>query len=881
MNEKRSFDVIGMSCAACSARVESAVSKLDDVQECQVNLLANSMTVTGSADDEKIIEAVEKAGYSARRKGSKKPENVNKSSQKSEEKTLIYRLVASCILTVVLMYFSMGYVMWGAPVPKLFANDPLAVAILEMLLSAAVMVINQKFFINGFRGVLHGAPNMDTLVSLGSSASFLYSVWLLFEMSGEYVEGNIHGAHEHLHGMYFESAAMILALISVGKLLEALAKGKTTSAIEELIELSPKTATLITDGEERVVAAEDVRVGDIILVRPGEAIATDGVVVEGESEVIEAALTGESLPSEKTQGSSVLGATVNQSGYLKVRATKVLSETTYSKVLKMVEDASAGKAPIAKVADKVSGIFVPSVLLISICTLIVHLLLSSPFDEALMSAISVLVVSCPCALGLATPVAIMVGSGVGARHGILYKSAASLEMCGRIKTVVFDKTGTLTSGDMTVQDIIPANAHTRDELLSLAAAVEKMSEHPISLAIKKNVNSYCQNEDISDFKAISGSGVYAKIDGKEAWGVNLRRASELIAMADEHRALGEALSSDGKTPLYFILDGELYGIISVMDTLREGASDTVSLLRDMGIRTVLLTGDNRRVAEAVGRAGGVDDIISDVLPDGKEEVVRKLSEQAPVMMVGDGINDAPALTRADVGVAVGGGTDIAIESSDVVLMSDDVKDIPTAIMLGRRVLLNIKENLFWAFIYNVIGIPLAMGAFSTIGFTLTPMFGAAAMSVSSFIVVMNALRLNLFSPKKQNERQFSEKTAECNATDCKVVSKTSDRKAENITAGCEAETKITDRDAYENTSDNKGNETEKETNEMKITLKIEGMMCPHCEKRVRSALEAVGGVKEAIVSHVKGEAVVIGDTLDATLLKAAVENAGYDVKGIE
>lgn len=882
--EKRSFDVIGMSCAACSARVENAVSKLDGVSECQVNLLANSMSVSGEASDEEIIAAVKKAGYTARLKGKKNIENVNNSSQSKEEKTLIYRLASSAALTVVLMYFSMGYVMWGAPVPKFFADNPLAVAIVELLLAAAVMVINQKFFINGFKGVLHGTPNMDTLVSLGSGTSFLYSVWLLFKMSDEYVSGNIHAAHGHLHGLYFESAAMILALISVGKLLEALAKGKTTNAIRELIELSPKSATVITDGEEKTVAAEDVRVGDIILVRPGEAIATDGVVVEGESEVVEAALTGESLPSEKTVGSSVLGATVNQSGYLKVRATRPLSETTYSKVLKMVEDASAGKAPIAKVADKVSAVFVPSVLVLSALTLIVRLIISPNFEQALTSAISVLVVSCPCALGLATPVAIMVGSGVGARHGILYKSAAALETSGRIKTVVFDKTGTLTSGNMKAVDVIAVGGHTRDELLSIAGGVEKLSEHPISLAIKEIVNNYCQNDGISDFKAISGSGVYAKINGQDTWGVNLRRAGELTELSEEYRRIGEELSEAGKTPIYFICGGELYGIISVADTLREGAHDTVLSLREMGIKTVMLTGDNRRVAEAIGRAAGVDEIISDVLPDGKEEVVRSLSEQAPVMMVGDGINDAPALTRADVGVAVGGGTDIAIESSDVVLMSDDVKDIPAAIMLGRRVLLNIKENLFWAFIYNVIGIPLAMGAFSGLGFSLTPMFGAAAMSVSSFIVVMNALRLNLFSvPKSKTRSSAAEKTegdvgmqdTECEDT---VTVKDSEREVG------EEDTDITQKSVTNDNSDAEKNDKkqdEKENCTMTVTLKIEGMMCPHCERRVKSALEGVSGVSEALVSHVSGEAKITGNAIDAEALARAVENAGYTVTASE
>lgn len=831
--EKRSFLVGGMSCAACSARVERAVSELSGVDLCQVNLLANSMTVVGEISDEEIIAAVEKAGYTASAKNEKSSEKVNKSSQKDDKKPLIYRLVSSVILMIPLMYVSMGYVMWGAPMPSFFDGNPIAVALLEMIIAALIMVINQKFFINGWRGVIHRSPNMDTLVALGSGASFIYSLWVVFQMSGEYVVGNISAASHHLHGLYFESAAMILTLISVGKLLESIAKGRTTDAINSLLELSPKTATVIRGGREEIIPADQVLVGDIFLVRPGEAIAVDGVVIEGESQVVEAALTGESLPSEKTVGSSVLGATVNQSGYLKCRATKVLSETTYSKVVKMVEEASASKAPIAKIADKVSAVFVPTVLGISFLTLIIHLIAKSGFEAALSYAISVLVISCPCALGLATPVAIMVGSGVGARLGILYKNATALEMSGRIKTVVFDKTGTVTNGDMRVVDIIPASPFSKDELLQIATAVEKMSEHPISLAIKKIANNSCQNDDISGFRAMSGSGVFAKINGKDAYGVNLRTATEITDVTAEQVALGERLSEEGKTPLYFIFDGVLYGIISVADTLRSTAVDAISELRSMGIKTLLLTGDNRRVAEAIGSAAGVDDIISDVLPGDKEEVVRGLMADSKVMMVGDGINDAPALTRADVGVAIGGGTDIAIESSDVVLMSDDIKDIPRAIRLGRRVLLNIKENLFWAFIYNVIGIPIAMGALSGVGITLTPMFGAAAMSLSSFIVVMNALRLNLFERKNPK-----------------------DEKTENDTTTI----------------------NEKEIKEMTVTLKIQGMMCPHCEARVKKALESVAGVTEAIVSHKDDSAEVHGENLDREALVKVVIDAGYEIK---
>ena len=834
-NEKIDFDVFGMSCAACSSRVESAVSKLEGVDECQVNLLTNSMIVVGDVPAESVIDAVEKAGYSARKKGVNNAQKENKGLQNKDKTTLVQRLVASIILMAVLMYISMGHVMVGWWLPSGIAKNPLAISIIEMLLAVAVMVVNQKFFINGFKGIINKSPNMDTLVSLGSAASFAYSVWCTISMSEAYIDGNIEMAEHHLHGLYFESAAMILTLISVGKLLEALAKGKTTDAINSLIELSPKTATVLCGGEEVVVSADEVMAGDIFLVRPGEMIPVDGVVIEGESQVVEAALTGESVPAEKDVGSSVLGATVNQSGYLKCRATKPLSETMYSKVIKMVEEASASKAPIAKLADKVSGVFVPVVLIISIVTFLIHFLSQNGFEQALSSAISVLVVSCPCALGLATPVAIMVGTGVGAKYGILYKNATSLEMAGRINTVVFDKTGTVTEGNMSVVDVIPVNGASRDELLKIATCVEKMSEHPISVAIKKYANKDLQNIDISDFRAMSGSGVYAKIDGKDIYGVNLKTAVEIADISQDMKDVGDALSSEGKTPLYFISGSRLVGIISVADTLRKSAVSAFKELRAMGIRTVLLTGDNRRVAEAIGVPLNVDEVISDVLPDEKEAVVRRLKQSGKVMMVGDGINDAPALASADVGVAVGGGTDIAIESSDVVLMSDDIFDIPRAIRLGRRVLLNIKENLFWAFIYNIIGIPLAMGAFAGIGLTLTPMFGAAAMSVSSFIVVMNALRLNLFGRSSMTKDPLS----------------------------------------LDEKNDNDDSKNEKEIKKMTVTLKVEGMMCPHCEARVKSVLEAVSGVESADVSHKDGVAIVHGNDINSDELISVVINAGY------
>ncbi len=839
--EKMNFDVFGMSCAACSARVEGAVSHLEGVSACQVNLLANSMSVEGEASTEEIIKAVEAAGYSAKLKGEKTGKKDNNSLQNDEKKTILTRLITSVILMVPLMYMSMGHVMWGAPLPEFLEKNPVAIAISEMLFAALVMIINQKFFINGARGVIHRSPNMDTLVSLGSAASFIYSVWLVFEMSSLCITGGAEMARAHLHHLYFESAAMILTLITVGKLLESLAKGRTTDAINSLMELSPKTVTVIRDGKEIVVSADEILVGEEFIVRPGEMIAVDGVVVDGESQVVEAALTGESLPSDKKVGSRVLGATVNQSGYLRCKATKVMADTTYSKVLKMVEEASASKAPIAKIADKVSGVFVPVVLSLSVLTLIVHLILKSEFSTALSSAISVLVVSCPCALGLATPVAIMVGSGVGARLGILYKNATALEISGRVKTVVFDKTGTVTKGDMQVHDVVVKEPCTKDGLLHYAAAVEKMSEHPISNAIKKYANNNLQNTAISDFKAISGSGVYARVDEKEVYGLNLKSAMEKAAFTSEDIKICEDIAEGGKTPLCFIVDGKLFGIISVADTIRETAPAAISELSAMGIKTVLLTGDNERVARAIGTVAGVDKVISDVLPDEKEAVVRDLMEEGRVMMVGDGINDAPALTRADVGVAIGGGTDVAIESSDIVLMSDDIKDVPRAIRLGRRVLINIKENLFWAFIYNVIGIPLAMGAFSGLGYTLSPMFGAAAMSVSSFIVVMNALRLNLFERWKKTAAPASENT--------------------------------------ENTDDNTNNKTEKEIKLMTITLKVEGMMCPHCEARVKKVLEGSSGVSEAVVSHTNGTAEVHGESLDRDTLVKVITDAGYTVVG--
>ena len=833
----KSYNVTGMSCAACSARVEKAVSAVEGVSVCSVNLLTNSMTVEGTVADEAVIDAVVKAGYGASIKGAEKPQNVNNNSQNNEFKGILTRLIASVALLIPLMYLSMGHVMWGAPMPTVLSDNPTGIAILQLLISGLVLVINQRFFVSGFRAVINRSPNMDTLVALGSGVSFLYSIAILLTMSGS------EQPHHYLHQLYFESAAMIVTLITVGKMLESRAKGKTTDAINSLISLAPKTATVIRDGVEQTVLATEVRVGDIFIVRPGETLPVDGIVIEGHSSINEAALTGESVPVDKQVGDRVLSATQNTSGFLKCEATKVGSDTAIATVIKMVEDASASKAPIAKVADRVSGIFVPVVLGIALITFAVWMIIDGGFGHALSRGISVLVISCPCALGLATPVAIMVGSGVGAKHGVLFKSAEALELTGRAKIIALDKTGTITKGEPQVVEVISAKDVGESELLSIAYALERGSEHPLAKAITEYAEGYDSGLSVSDFKALSGSGVYCKMQNaecrmqneecrtqSEVYGGSYKFISSLCDISSFDRDYAR-LTEEGKTPLFYIRDLKPLGLIAVSDTVREDSAEAIAEMKRQGLRVVMLTGDNSRTAEAIGRAAGVDEVISELLPDGKEQTIRSLAEQGRVIMVGDGINDAPALTRADVGMAIGGGTDIAIESADVVLVRDSLSDALDAVRLGRSVLRNIHQNLFWAFCYNLIGIPLAAGLF---GLELDPMFGAAAMSLSSFCVVTNALRLNAFKPKHNKTNNNTEK-----------ISK-------------------------------------KEEKQMKITMKIQGMMCPHCEARVRDALSKLDCVELAEVSHERDEAIITpkGDCPSELLIKT-VEDAGYKVISVE
>ena len=811
----KQYKISGMSCAACSARVERAVSSLEGVSSCSVNLLTNSMIVDGDVDEQIIIAAVTDAGYGA------KPDNgekENKKSQNDEEKRVLNRLIFSIVLLLPLMYISMGYVMWGAPLPPFFAEKPIFVAILQMLISGAILIINRKFFISGFRAALKLSPNMDTLVSLGSGVSFAYSFFVVLSMLGA------SEAHHLLHGLYFESAAMILALITLGKLLEARAKGKTTDAINALVDLSPKTACVIRDGREQTILAENVLVGDIFLVRPGEALPVDGVVIEGSSSVNEAALTGESVPVDKQSGDNVLAATVNQSGFLKCRATKVGADTTIASVIKMTMDASATKAPIAKLADKVSGFFVPLVIGISIVTFTVWMFIDADLSHALGRAISVVVISCPCALGLATPVAIMVGSGVGARMGVLFKNAEALELTGRADIIALDKTGTITKGEPKVAEVLCADGVDKQHFLATAGAVESGSEHPLARAVIEFVGNLGNELTVSDFKALSGSGVYAKINQNEVYGGSYKFISDicdLSGFANDY----DRLTALGKTPLFFIENGKPLGLIAVADEIREDSKEAIAKMKQIGLHVVMLTGDNARTAAAIGAEAGVGEVISDLLPDGKAEVIKKLAEKGRVIMVGDGVNDAPALTASDVGMAIGGGTDIAIESASVVLMRDSLSDALAAVRLGRAVLGNIRQNLFWAFMYNMIGIPLAAGV---LGLELDPMFGAAAMSLSSFSVVMNALRINGFKYNKTNKKN------------------------------------------------------EEGIKNMKFTMKIEGMMCPHCEGRVRDALSGLDCVDSCEVSHQNGSAVVNGKAnCTAEILTAAVEGAGYKVISVE
>ena len=852
------FNVTGMSCAACSARVEKAVSKVPGVTSCSVSLLTNSMGVEGTASSADIIKAVQDAGYGASPKaagGAAAASSTNADLDAladHETPKLKRRLIASVGFLLVLMYFSMGHMMWGWPLPRWFDGNHIAMGLVQLLLAGIVMVINQKFFINGFKGLIHRSPNMDTLVALGSMASFVWSTYALFAMTRAQVDGNSELVMHYMMEFYFESAAMILTLITVGKMLEARSKGKTTDALKSLMKLAPKTATLLRDGAEVTVPIEQVQKGDIFVVRPGENVPVDGIVLEGTSAVNESALTGESIPVDKAEGDKVSAATTNQSGFLKCQATRVGEDTTLSQIIKMVSDAAATKAPIAKIADTVSGFFVPAVITIAVITTIVWLLLGRELGYALARGISVLVISCPCALGLATPVAIMVGNGLGAKNGILFKTAASLEAAGRTQIVALDKTGTITSGEPKVTDILPAEGVTEGELLTLAAALERKSEHPLAKAVLAHTEAQkLDAPEVTDFAALPGNGLAAKLDGVDIFAGSAVFIQTKVTVPAALQEKAAALSAQGKTPLFFGGADRLLGIIAVADTIKEDSPRAIKELQNMGIRVVMLTGDNQRTADAIGRQAGVDEVIAGVLPDGKEAVIRQLQAYGKVAMVGDGINDAPALTRADTGIAIGAGTDVAIDAADVVLMNSKLSDVPAAIRLSRATLRNIHENLFWAFIYNVIGIPLAAGVFIPFGLTLNPMFGAAAMSLSSFCVVSNALRLNLFD-LHSTKRDHAPKNAS------------------SLPAA------LTQPAAVEN------KESTKEDNSMKKTLNVEGMMCGHCEARVKKALEALPEVDEAVVSHEAGTAIV---TLNAEVaddvLKKAVEDQDYKVTGIQ
>ena len=837
------YTVTGMSCAACSARVEKAVSKVPGVTSCSVSLLTNSMGVEGTASPEAIVKAVEDAGYGASKKGAEKTASASAADAEDalkdrETPALKRRLIASLVFLVVLMYISMGHMMWGWPLPAALAENHVAMGLTQLLLTVAVMVINQKFFISGFKGLIHGAPNMDTLVALGSGASFVYSTYALFAMTDAQLRGDTAGVMQYMHEFYFESAAMILTLITVGKMLEARSKGRTTDALKGLMKLAPKTAVLLRGGAEVTVPIAEVRKGDVFVVRPGENIPVDGVVLEGSSAVNESALTGESIPVDKAAGDAVSAATMNQSGFLRCEATRVGEDTTLSQIIRMVSDAAATKAPIAKVADKVSGVFVPIVIAIAVVAIIVWMLAGQTFGYALARGISVLVISCPCALGLATPVAIMVGSGMGAKNGILFKTAVSLEETGKVQIVALDKTGTITSGEPRVTDILPAEGVTEAELLAAAAALEKKSEHPLARAILQLAGERSMEiAEVEGFEAKPGNGLVATLAGDALAGGNLKFISAQAAVPAALRTAAETLAEAGKTPLFFSRAGRLIGIIAVADVIKPDSPAAVRELQNMGIRVVMLTGDNARTAKAIGREAGVDEVIAGVLPEGKESVIRELKTQGKVMMVGDGINDAPALTRADIGAAIGAGTDIAIDAADVVLMKSRLSDVPAAIRLSRATLRNIHENLFWAFIYNVIGIPLAAGVWIPLfGWQLNPMFGAAAMSLSSVCVVTNALRLNFFN----------------------IRSAKRDKKIKTVEVKIEA----------------------KETATMEKTMKIEGMMCAHCEARVKKCLEALPQVDEAVVSHERGTAVLkLNADVSDDVLKKAVEDQGYEVVG--
>ena len=847
------YNVTGMSCAACSSRVEKAVSHVPGVTSCSVSLLTNSMGVEGTASEADIIAAVEEAGYGASVKGSAgqkvSPSEAAEALADHETPVLKKRLIASVGFLLVLMYFSMGHMMWGWPIPAWFEDNHIAMGLLQLLLAGIVMVINQKFFISGFKSLWHKAPNMDTLVALGSMASFVWSVYVLFAMTRAQADGNMDAVMDYMMDFYFESAAMILTLITVGKMLEARSKGKTTDALKSLMKLAPKTAVVIRSGQETTVPIEQVRKGDIFVVRPGENIPVDGIVLEGSSAVNESALTGESIPVDKAAGDTVSAATVNQSGFIRCEATHVGEDTTLSQIIKMVSDAAATKAPIAKIADKVSGIFVPAVIAIAVITTLVWLISGQTFGYALARGISVLVISCPCALGLATPVAIMVGNGMGAKHGILFKTAVSLEETGRVQIVALDKTGTITSGQPEVTDILPAEGFTEKELLTLALSLEKKSEHPLARAVLKKAEALSLTAaDAEDFQALPGNGLSGKVNGETLTGGNMKFISSRVTVPASLRKKTENLAEQGKTPLLFARGNQLAGIIAVADVIKEDSPRAVKELQNMGIRVVMLTGDNEKTANAIGRQAGVDQVIAGVLPDGKESVIRSLKEKGKVAMVGDGINDAPALTRADIGIAIGAGTDIAIDAADVVLMKSRLSDVPAAIRLSRATLRNIHENLFWAFFYNIIGIPLAAGVWIPIfGWTLNPMFGAAAMSLSSFCVVTNALRLNLF----------------------KIHDATKDKKIKRMVS-------INTENPYNENKNKKENQTM-----VKITVNVEGMMCPHCEAHVNEAVKAAFQAEDVVSSHEKKTTVFTApERVDEDKIREVIKNAGYEVTGI-
>lgn len=831
----KKFNVTGMSCAACSSRVEKAVSKVNGVKSVSVSLLTNSMGVEGSASDESIIAAVEKAGYGASVAGGEKKQSAENEQLKDKDTpVLMHRLIASVGFLAVLMYISMGHMMLGWPLPAFFADNHIAMGLVQLLLCVIIMVINQKFFINGFKGLIHRSPNMDTLVALGSGASFVYSVYALFAMTDAQVKGNAELVMSYMHEFYFESAAMILTLITVGKMLEAHSKGKTTNALKALLNLAPKKATLLIDGKETEVTVDKVKKGDVFVVRPGESIPVDAEITDGSTAVDESALTGESIPVDKVVGDTVSAGTINKSGFIKCSATAVGEDTALSQIIKMVSDAAATKAPVAKIADKVSGVFVPAVIVIALITIAVWLLCGQTVGYALARGISVLVISCPCALGLATPVAIMVGNGMGARKGILFKTAASLEETGKTQIAVLDKTGTITKGEPKVTDIIPFEI-TENELLQYAYSIETKSEHPLAKAIIVKAEELSLNPyEVTDFKAESGNGLSGEYNGEKIIGGSKKYISSLINISNDISSRADSLSEEGKTPLFFMLDSKLLGIIAVADVIKEESPQAIKQLQNMGIKVVMLTGDNERTAKAVGKLAGVDEVIAGVMPDGKEKVVAELKKQGKVLMVGDGINDAPALTRADIGMAIGSGTDIAIDAADVVFMKSKLTDVPAAVRLSRKTLRNIHENLFWAFIYNVIGIPLAAGVWiPLLGWQLNPMFGAAAMSLSSFCVVTNALRLNFFditNPKKDRKMKYKSK---------------------------------------------------KDDNAMTKTMKIDGMMCSHCEGRVKQSLEGLAQVSQAEVSHEKGTAVVtLTAEVSNDVLKKTVEDQGYNVISI-